>query len=109
MQRLLWFSMFGAARVLLDRLLQSARGIGKPMVPQSEIDQGHTIVERFMKRWRDDPDPAHVQAVDSYFVSAAEHGMNASTFSARVTIATLSDMYSAITTAHSMGEQLLRG
>jgi citrate synthase len=29
----------------------------------------------------------------------AEHGMNASTFSARVTIATLSDMYSAITSA----------
>jgi citrate synthase len=29
----------------------------------------------------------------------ADHGMNASTFSARVTIATLSDMYSAITTA----------
>src|SRR4029077_6650139 len=29
----------------------------------------------------------------------ADHGMNASTFSARVTIATLSDIYSAITSA----------
>src|SRR6185503_12552421 len=28
-----------------------------------------------------------------------DHGMNASTFSARVTIATLSDMYSAVTSA----------
>ena len=33
------------------------------------------------------------------YVLHAEHGMNASTFTARVTIATLSDMYSAITAA----------
>jgi citrate synthase len=33
------------------------------------------------------------------FVLHADHGMNASTFSARVTIATLSDIYSAITSA----------
>ena len=39
-----------------------------------------TIVERFMTRWRGEPDPQHVKAVDAYFVSAAEHGMNASTF-----------------------------
>ncbi len=37
--------------------------------------------------------------IDMCYVLHADHGMNASTFSARVTIATLSDMYSAITTA----------
>src|SRR5215204_3618823 len=37
--------------------------------------------------------------MDLCYVLHADHGMNASTFSARVTIATLSDMYSAITTA----------
>src|SRR5882672_4534558 len=37
--------------------------------------------------------------LDLCYVLHADHGMNASTFSARVTIATLSDMYSAITTA----------
>ncbi len=37
--------------------------------------------------------------MDVCYVLHADHGMNASTFSARVTIATLSDMYSAITTA----------
>ena len=37
--------------------------------------------------------------LDVAFVLHADHGMNASTFSARVTIATLSDMYSAITSA----------
>src|SRR5687768_10552613 len=37
--------------------------------------------------------------MDLCYVLHADHGMNASTFSARVTIATLSDVYSAITTA----------
>jgi citrate synthase len=39
------------------------------------------------------------KTLDLCYVLHADHGMNASTFSARVTIATLSDMYSAITTA----------
>ena len=37
--------------------------------------------------------------MDMCYVLHADHGMNASTFSARVTIATLSDVYSAVTTA----------
>jgi hypothetical protein len=40
---------------------QSARGLGKPMVPQSEVDKAKSIVERFMIRWKGDPDPAHTQ------------------------------------------------
>ena len=45
------------------------------------------------------PSPEKVNTMDMCYVLHADHGMNASTFSARVTIATLSDMYSAITTA----------
>jgi citrate synthase len=37
--------------------------------------------------------------MDMCYVLHADHGMNASTFSSRVTIATLSDIYSAITSA----------
>jgi citrate synthase len=37
--------------------------------------------------------------LDVAFILHADHGMNASTFSARVTISTLSDIYSAITSA----------
>src|SRR6201999_1073465 len=37
--------------------------------------------------------------LDVAFILHADHGMNASTFSARVTISTLSDLYSAITAA----------
>ena len=45
------------------------------------------------------PSEAEVDAVNSYLVLLADHGMNASTFSSRVTTSTLSDMYSAVTTA----------
>ncbi len=78
---------------------QSARGLGLPMVPQRRIDEARTVVERFMIRWRGEPDPAHVKAVDAYFVSAAEHGMNASTFTARVIASTGADVAAAISGA----------
>ncbi|HZM04997.1 MAG TPA: citrate synthase [Candidatus Saccharimonadales bacterium] len=45
------------------------------------------------------PSQEKVNTLDLCYVLHADHGMNASTFSARVTIATLSDMYSAITSA----------
>ena len=78
---------------------QSARGLGRPMVPQREVDKAQTIVERFMIRWKGDPDPKHTQAVDAYFVSAAEHGMNASTFTARVIASTGADAAACISGA----------
>jgi len=45
------------------------------------------------------PSAEKINTMDLCYVLHADHGMNASTFSARVTIATLSDMYSAITSA----------
>jgi citrate synthase len=45
------------------------------------------------------PSEEKISTMDLCYVLHADHGMNASTFSARVTIATLSDMYSAITSA----------
>jgi citrate synthase len=45
------------------------------------------------------PSDEAARTLDVAYVLHADHGMNASTFSARVTIATLSDMYSAITSA----------
>jgi citrate synthase len=83
----------------LSFVAQSARGLGLPAVPQKEIDKAQTIVERFMKRWRGEPDPRHVKAVDAYFISAAEHGMNASTFTARVCASTGADAAACISSA----------
>jgi citrate synthase len=45
------------------------------------------------------PTDIEEQALDLALVLMADHGLNASTFSARVTASTLSDMYSAITSA----------
>ena len=45
------------------------------------------------------PSKDKADTIDMCYVLHADHGFNASTFSARVTIATLSDMYSAITSA----------
>jgi citrate synthase len=46
-----------------------------------------------------EPSPKKAETLDVAYVLHAEHGMNASTFSARVTISTLTDIYSAMTAA----------
>ncbi|GAB4077270.1 citrate synthase 2 [Nostocoides australiense] len=88
-----------ASVMTLSFIAQSAHGQATPMVPQSRVDEGKTIVERFMIRWRGEPDPAHVEAIDAYFISAAEHGMNASTFTARVIASTGADVAACLSGA----------
>ena len=88
-----------ASVMALSYVAQSARGVGIPAVPQSRIDQSNSIVERFMVRWKGEPDPQKIRAVDAYFVSAAEHGMNASTFTARVIASTGADVAAAMSGA----------
>ena len=70
---------------------------GKPL-PPVRTDLGEAA--HFLSLMTGEEDsPETVKNHDVAFVLHADHGMNASTFSARVTIATLSDMYSAITSA----------
>ncbi|GAB3662573.1 citrate synthase 2 [Actinocorallia lasiicapitis] len=83
----------------LSFVAQSARGLGLPAVPQSRVDEASTITEQFMVRWRGEPDPRHVKAIDAYWVSAAEHGLNASTFTARVIASTGADVAASISGA----------
>src|SRR5258705_2416678 len=83
----------------LSYVAQSARGIERPAIPQHEIDKCTTVTERFMTRWKGDPDPKQVDAIDAYWVSAAEHGMNASTFTARVIASTGADVAAALSGA----------
>jgi citrate synthase len=88
-----------ASVMALSYVAQSARGIHQPAVPQHRIDECSTITERFMTRWRGDPDPAHVKAVDAYWVTAAEHGLNASTLTARVIASTGADVAACLSGA----------
>ena len=85
--------------IALSFVAQSARGLGLPAVPQSRVDEGKTAAEQFMIRWRGEPDPRHVKAVDAYWTSAAEHGMNASTFTSRVIASTGADVAAAMSGA----------
>jgi citrate synthase len=83
----------------LSFVAQSARGVGRPPVSQLEIDKARSIPERFLLRWRGEADPNHVKAIDAYWISAAEHGMNASTFTARVVASTGADVAAALSAA----------
>src|SRR5690349_22197530 len=85
-----------ASVMALSYVAQSARGIYQPAVPQRIIDECDTVTARFMTRWQGEPDPRHVEAIDAYWVSAAEHGMNASTFTARVIASTGADVAAAL-------------
>ena len=66
--------------------------------------EGDTIAEHFLKLLNADkpnyqPPDLHVKCMDVSMISYAEHDFNASTFAARITTSTKSDLYSAITTA----------
>lgn len=93
--------LFDLARVsqhLLSFTAQAARGTATP-VEDAKIQAGATAAERFMIEWQGDPDPRHVAAVEDYWITAAEHGANASTFTARVISSTGADVAAAMSGA----------
>ncbi|HEV7964618.1 MAG TPA: citrate synthase 2 [Actinoplanes sp.] len=85
--------------MMLSFVAQAARGPHLPAVPQRRVESGRTSTERFMIRWQGDPDPAQVEAIDRYWICAAEHGMNASTFTGRVVASTGADVAAALSAA----------
>jgi citrate synthase len=88
-----------ASVMALSFVAQSARGPGQPPVSQQEIDTATSIPERFLIRWRGEANPDHAKAIDAYWTSAAEHGVNASTFTARVVASTGADAAAALSAA----------
>lgn len=83
----------GLSALTLDYVAQSARAAELAAVP---MPADGTLAERFLVRWRGEADPTHARAIDAYWVSAAEHGMNASTFTARVVASTGADAAAAL-------------
>ena len=92
-------NLAGSSVMALSFVAQSARGSGRLPVPEADIDRATSIPERFLIRWRGEADPDHVKAIDAYWISAAEHGMNASTFTARVVASTGADVAAALSAA----------
>jgi citrate synthase len=68
-------------------------------IPDDVVAQGKTAAEKFLLRWRGEADPKHVKAIDTYWICTAEHGLNASTFTARVVASTGADCGAALSSA----------
>jgi citrate synthase len=68
----------------------------EPVEPDPSLD----LVEGFLYQLKGErPDAGTARALDAYFIVGAEHGFNASTFTARVITSTRSDITSAVTGA----------
>src|SRR5256885_2072957 len=68
----------------------------EPIPPRSDLPLAANFL--YMVQGRE-PDPVAARAIDTYWVTVIDHGMNASTFTARVIASTRSDMVSAVTGA----------
>jgi citrate synthase len=71
----------------------------RDVVPDEVVAQGSTAAEKFLLRWRGEADPRHVKAIDTYWICTAEHGLNASTFTARVVASTGADCGASLSAA----------
>jgi citrate synthase len=81
--------------VIIAYFHRARNGLKLPVVRSDLGEAAHFLYLLYDQ----DPSPKKVETLDLAYVLHAEHGMNASTFSARVTISTLTDMYSALTAA----------
>jgi citrate synthase len=68
-------------------------------IPNDVVAQGKTAAGKFLLRWRGEADPRHARAIDTYWICTAEHGLNASTFTARVAASTGADAGAALSAA----------
>jgi citrate synthase len=91
-----------AARMLTARLptalaahIRTAKHL-EPLAPREDLPHAANFL--YMVHGRE-PDPVAARALDSYWVTVMDHGLNASTFTARVIASTRSDMVSAVTGA----------
>jgi citrate synthase len=83
----------------LPTIVAALARIRKGLEPISP-KEGASIAENFLYMLRgEEPDSVSVKALDTALVLHADHELNASTFASRVTVATLSDIYSGVTSA----------
>jgi citrate synthase len=88
----------GQMMAIVARSARIADGHTDP-VPEEVVARGETAAEKFLLRWRGEADPRHVKAIDTYWICTAEHGLNASTFTARVVASTGADCGAALSSA----------
>jgi citrate synthase len=67
-----------------------------PIAPRADLSLAANFLYMVTGK---EPDPIGARALDTYWVTVIDHGMNASTFTGRVIASTRSDMLSAVTGA----------
>jgi len=88
-------SLCAQTPVIVAYFHRARQGLDLPPVREDLSEAAHFLY----LMTGEEPTPAAAKTLDVAYTIHADHGMNASTFSARVTIATLSDFYSAMTSA----------
>lgn len=94
-------SVRGAKRItaalptILAAYLRASAGL-PPVAPRSDL--GHAANFLWMVHG-ETPEPAKARALETYWNTVIDHGLNASTFTARVIVSTGSDLVSAVTGA----------
>jgi citrate synthase len=86
-------TIVGALPVIVGALVQRMQG-KQPHFPNAKL--GHAADTLSLLHGRT-PNPAETAALDTYFVTVCDHGMNASTFTARVIASTQADLFCAVT------------
>jgi len=89
-------TIVGALPVIAAALVQRAKG-SAPNFPNPKL--GHAADTLAMLHGRA-PSAGEAAALDAYFVTVADHGMNASTFTARVVASTHADLFAAVTAGY---------
>ncbi|MDE5455252.1 citrate synthase [Bradyrhizobium sp. CSA112] len=89
-------TIVGALPVIAGALLQRAKG-EDPIAPDPTL--GHAADTLSMLRGRK-AEPREITALDTYFVTVCDHGMNASTFATRVVASTQADLFAAVTAGY---------
>ncbi len=93
--RLVAISLVAQTPVIVAYYHRARQGLDFPPVRSDLSEAAHFLY----LITGEEPSEAAAKTLDIAYTIHADHGMNASTFSARVTIATLSDFYSAMTSA----------
>lgn len=89
------FSLVAAPAVLVPALIRQRSGLA-PLRPDPDIGQAADMLRMLEGRAAD---PARVAALDAYLVTVADHGLNASTFAARVVASTGAGLTSSVLAA----------
>src|SRR5258707_5510983 len=89
-------TIVGAFPVIAGALVQRARGCD-PVAPDPTLSHAADTLSMMLNR---KPNAREVAALDAYFVTVCDHGMNASTFATRVVASTQADLFAAVTAGY---------